>query len=620
MNTLPPKTLDAARDHARLEPSIVPVVEAARAALAGLEQSGISMDDVTRELEVEGVQAFAESIGDVLGSINERAQKAVAALGPLADQVAGRISQLSSDSYLEHFWGKDATLWATDPSAQADIARRMGWLDSPQKARAALPAYCEFAEQVRAAGITRFLVVGMGGSSLAPEVFGSVFGEAKSGARGGVRLGILDSTDPAQVAQAASQFPPDQSLYIVSSKSGGTAEVTAVFDYLWALARGDGSRFAAITDEGTSLQHLATSNAFRRVFVADGTVGGRFSALTDFGLVPAALLGVDLQGLLRRAEWMQAQCKRQLPGARSPGVTLGAALAEAALADRDKLTILADPPISALPNWIEQLVAESSGKEGKGILPVPLEPLDAPSVYGPDRMFVYLRQTGQLDGGVEALLGAGHPALVIDVPDPLALGAEFYRWEVAVATACHILGVNAFDQPDVQESKDRTNSKIQEYRKTRQLQEGAWDADVNTSGAEIAVNSLRRFLQQAGSGDYIAINAYLPRREDIEEELQRLRVIIREQTRLAVTGGFGPRFQHSTGQLHKGGPNSGLFVQIVSDTPTDLEIPDAGMSFGTLIRSQALGDYETLVARKRRVWRLHLSRPEDIALLRRALN
>jgi hypothetical protein len=295
-------------------------------------------------------------------------------------------------------------------------------------------------------------------------------------------------------------------------------------------------------------------------------------------------------------------------------------LGEAALAGRDKLTILADRSLRALPHWIEQLVAESSGKDGKGILPVPLEPLDSPDLYGADRLFVYLRQNGELDDGAEALVHAGNPVITLPLRDSYGIAAEFFRWEVAVAVACHILGVNAFDQPDVQESKDRTGLKIEEFRSRRSLAEGSWDISVDRGVLDpSAVSRLRSYLSQGQPGDFVAINAYLPRRNGEIDELQRLRVRIRERTRLPVTAGFGPRFQHSTGQYHKGGPNTGLYIQIVTDYTRDLTIPAQGMSFGKLIRAQALGDYETLVARDRRVLRVHLSRPEDLRVLREAL-
>ncbi|MFH1184266.1 MAG: bifunctional transaldolase/phosoglucose isomerase [Chloroflexota bacterium] len=620
VNTLPAQTLEAARDHARAEPAISEHLQAARDALAALDRAGISMEDVARELEAEGVEAFATSSTELLQNIEARRQEALRTLDPIAEPVARRIEQLSADSLPTRFHAKDPTLWSDEPAGQAEVSRRMGWTDSPQKARALLPLYRDFAAQVRQAHISRFLVLGMGGSSLAAELFSTLFSASDASDTKAVCLGILDSTDPAQVAKAAVDFPPQESLYIVSSKSGDTAEVTAAFNYLWSQADGDGSHFVAITDDGSSLERLARTLGFRRIFIADSTVGGRYSALTDFGLVPAALLGMDLERLLEGAEWMQRQCGRELAAARSPGIVLGAVLGEAALAGRDKLTILADSPMRSLPHWIEQLVAESTGKDGKGILPVPLDPLDAPKVYGPDRLFVYLRQSGELEAGVDALSRTGFPVITLDVPDAYAVAAEFFRWEVAVAVACHILGVNAFDQPDVQESKDRTSSRIEQMRSTQRLEEGEWDISIGEGVPNLGTSQgMWHFLERARPGDYVALNAYLPCRPENVEELQRLRVLIRERTRVAVTAGFGPRFQHSTGQMHKGGPNTGLFVQIVSEPAEDIDIPGQGMSFGTLIRAQALGDYETLVSRDRRVLRVHLSRPDDLAQLRKAL-
>ncbi|HET6847152.1 MAG TPA: hypothetical protein VFH29_09980 [Anaerolineales bacterium] len=537
----------------------------------------------------------------------------------LAALVSRRLEQLSADGFLERFFAKDPSLWSSSTAGQAEASTRLGWLESPEKARALLPEYRRFAADVRSAGISKFLVVGMGGSSLACEVIGRVF--ASTAEVGKRQLGILDSTDPAQVSRAAQDFPPSSSLYLISSKSGGTTEVMAAFEYFWALAQGDGSRFAAISDEGTSLQALARTKGFRQAFSADSSVGGRYSALTDFGMVPAALLGIDLDRLLSRASQMQDRCGRQVAPAGNPAVALGALMGEAALHGRDKLTLLADPEIETLPNWIEQLVAESSGKDGKGILPVALEPADAPSVYGPDRLFIYLRQSGSLDSAVAALRHAGFPAVTLDVPDAYSIAAEFYRWELAVATACNVIGVNAFDQPDVQESKDRTQKMVSLIEAGGRLDEGAWDVELADEGAfSTGPGRLRAFLEGAGPGDYLAINAYLPRIPQVSAELQRLRVALRERTRLATTVGFGPRFQHSTGQLHKGGRNNGLFIQVVSEPDLNLPIPGRSITFGSLICAQALGDYETLVSRQRRVVRVHLARPADAALLRRLLD
>jgi len=323
---------------------------------------------------------------------------------------------------------------------------------------------------------------------------------------------------------------------------------------------------------------------------------------------------MDLGRLLDRADWMKRQSTKDVPAARNPGLALGAVLGEAATAGRDKLTILADAPASALAGWIEQIIAESSGKDGKGILPVPLEPLDRPGVYGNDRLFVYLKQGGELESGVAALRRAGHPVIEFPLSDPYEAPAEFFRWEIATAVACHILGVNAFDQPDVQDSKERTKAKIAEYKSSGKLVEGDSEIGIRELG------KLSDFLKQAKPGDYVAVNAYLPRTRDMVAELQRLRVAIRARTKCAVAAGFGPRFQHSTGQFHKGGPNKGLFIQIVAEAEKDLQIPTEGMTFGTLIRAQALGDYETLVARGRRVIRVHLSSADEVGALTKALS
>jgi transaldolase / glucose-6-phosphate isomerase len=600
VNTVPPATLDAFRDHGVAAQTILEGVDEARAVLVRLEAAGISMDVVTQELEDEGVKSFADAFTQLLATIDERRKNAASSLGPLLDPVSRQVARLDADSVPSRLWRHDPALWTSDPAGQKEVMIRLGWLDSPEKARALIPVYQSFADQVRKAGIERVLVLGMGGSSLTAEVLSSLLAAAKIEAP--LSLAILDSTDPAQVALAAENYPPDKSLYIVASKSGGTAEVMAAFNLFWDLSKGDGSRFIVTTDPGTTLETLAHERGFSRIFSSDESVGGRFSALTDFGMVPAALLGMDLSRFLDRADWMKQQCGEYVPAARNPGMALGAVLAASALAGRDKLTVLADAPLSALAGWIEQVVAESSGKNGKGILPVPLEPLDLPEVYGKDRLFVYLRQSGELTFGVDALKQAGYPVLEFSIPGPHEAGAEFFRWEIAISTACHILGVNAFDQPDVQDSKLRTNARIADFQKTGKL------ADVELVSVQDAKPALAKLIAQAKAGDYFAINAYLPRNGGMIDALQLMRVAIREKTHCAVTAGFGPRFHHSTGQFHKGGPNNGLFIQIVSDAENDLQIPVQGLSFGTLIHAQALGDYEALKAADRRVLRLQLGR------------
>ena len=625
VNTIPPATLDAFRDHGVATMTLMKDLDKAHEAMAQLEAAGISMDLVTQELEEEGVKAFADAFAQLLATIDERRKNAASALGPLAASVSKRISQLQADSVPARLWNHDPTLWTKDPAGQAEVKIRMGWMDSPDKARQRLKEYQTFAKEIHGEKIDRVLVLGMGGSSLTAEVFSALLAAANIDAP--LSLAILDSTDPGQVAKAAQDYPPDKSLYIVASKSGGTAEVMAAFDYFWKLCKKDGSHFIVTTDPGTSLEALAHKRGFRKIFSADPMVGGRYSALTDFGLVPAALLGMDLNRLLDKADWMKRQCGEHVPAARNPGLALGAVLGESALAGRDKLTILSDPPLSAFAGWIEQIVAESSGKNGKGILPVPLEPIGEAKVYGTDRLFVYLRQTGELDAMIKSLREAGHPVLDFALANPYDVGAEMYRWEIATVTACSIIGVNAFDQPNVESSKKITKAKIAEYQKKGKLREGkpAWKKDgvmvfapSSVSGASLKT-ILNGFLKKAKPNGYVAINAYLPRNAEMTDTLQKLRVAVRARTGNAVTAGFGPRFQHSTGQFHKGGPKNALFIQITVEADKDINIPTEGLSFGTLIRAQALGDYEALIEAKRKVLRVHLPSAKDIALLVAAL-
>src|SRR5688500_4486021 len=625
VNTVPPATLEAFRDHGVAAMTLSRDVDKAQGSISQLETAGISMDVVTQELEDEGVKAFAEAFAQLLATIDERKAKTASSLGPIADSVSKRIAQLEADSVPARLWNHDPTLWTMDPEGQAEVKKRMGWLDSPEKARELVDDYQAFAEEMKQANIERVLVLGMGGSSLTAEVFSSLLATAKIEAP--TSLAILDSTEPAQVALAAEQYPPDKSLYIVASKSGGTAEVMAAFDYFWELSKGDGSRFIATTDPNTSLEALALKHNFRKIFHADESVGGRYSALTDFGLVPAALLGMDLDQLLDRADWMKRQCGEHVPAARNPGLALGAVIGQAALEGRDKLTILSDAPLSAFSGWIEQIIAESSGKDGKGILPVPLEPIGSPDVYGDDRVFVYLRQTGELDESVKVLKSAGHPVIECPISNVYDIGAEIYRWEIATVIACSILGVNAFDQPNVETSKKITKAKIAEYQKNGELKAGrpAWEQDdvavfpsLPISGTNLQT-ILGNYLKNANPDGYVGINAYLPRNSEMINALQEMRVAIRAKTGNAVTAGFGPRFQHSTGQFHKGGPANALFIQITAEPESDFDIPTEGLTFGTLIRAQALGDYEALIEAQRKVLRVHLSSANDLGSLVEAL-
>lgn len=627
VNTVPPATLEAFRDHGVAAMTLSRDVDKAQEEIAQLEAVGISMDVVTQELEDEGVKAFAEAFAQLLATIDERRKNAASSLGPIADSVSKRIALLEADSVPARLWKHDPTLWASnkDTAGQHEVTIRMGWLDSTDKARKKLKEYQSFSDEIIKEKIERVLVLGMGGSSLTAEVFSSLL--AAAGIEGSLSLAILDSTNPTQVALAAEQYPPDKSLYIVASKSGGTAEVMAAFDYFWKLSKQDGSRFIATTDPNTSLEALARKRNFRKIFSADEFVGGRYSALTDFGLVPAALLGMDLNQLLDRADWMKSQCGEHIPAARNPGLALGAVIGESALGGRDKLTVLSDAPLSAFAGWIEQIIAESSGKNGKGILPVPLEPIGSPEVYGDDRIFIYLRQTGEHDESVAALRKAGHPVIQSPISNVYDIGAEMFRWEIATVSACSILGVNAFDQPNVESSKKITKAKIAEYQKKGKLKEGkpAWRKDGVTVFSPTAVTGaslksvLGSFLKKAKLNGYVAINAYLPRNAEMIDALQKMRVAIRAKTGNAATAGFGPRFQHSTGQFHKGGIKDGLFLIITAEPEKDMDIPTEGLTFGTLIRAQALGDYEALIEAKRKVLRVHLPSVEDVVNLLEAL-
>jgi transaldolase/glucose-6-phosphate isomerase len=615
VNTVPPQTLDAFRDHGTAAMTLTEGVDECRAQVAELEKLGISLQKVTDELEEEGVKSFADAFTALLDSLEARRQSAADQATPILATVKEAVATLEAKSAAQRMWQVDPTLWTDDPAGQAEIKIRLGWLKLPESSRAAIAEINAFAKTVRAEGIQNILLIGMGGSSLGPEVFSLVFGAQN--------FAILDSTDPGQVAATATRFTPETTLYIVASKSGGTAEVMAGFDYFYHLSTqkfGDaaGSRFIAVTDPGTSLEKLAQERSFRKVFNADPMVGGRYSALTHFGLVPAGLMGIDLEKFLASAEKMMKQCAADVPAARNPGLVLGTVMGGCALAGRDKLTILADEQLASVGSWLEQLIAESSGKLGKGIVVVDGEPRYEAnsSAYGPDRLFAYLRSDGGLDAFAASLRAAGHPVLTFDLADPYDLGGEIFRWEVATALACALLEVNPFDQPDVQIAKDIAKAKIAEFRANGKLSAGEF---VSSEAPDFA-SVLNNFLANTRPGDYIAINAYLPRNPELDALLQSLRAAVTKKTGLPTTLGFGPRFLHSTGQLHKGGADNGVFLQITADPEADFDIPGQGLTFGTLERGQALGDYEALASRGRRILRIHLPKPGAVGALAETLN
>ncbi len=610
VNTVPPATLAAFIDHGTAGETLSADLEAAHRVIADLEAAGVSLAAATQKLEDDGVRAFADAFTDLLNVVDERRAAAVSQLGPLQDSVKETLAQLEADSVSARMDAHDPTLWTDDPAGQAEVKIRLGWLTLPETSRQLAKEATAFAQEVKEAGITKTLLLGMGGSSLAPEVMARTFNIQPS------TFSILDSTDPAQVAAARELFPPAETLYIVSSKSGGTAETMSAFHYFWQESGADGSHFVAITDAGSNLEKMATERNFRKIFQADSTVGGRYSALTAFGLVPAALMGIDLNQALDRAGRSKGAALSESKG----GMALGAVMGAAALASRDKVTILTDEAFSTFGAWAEQLIAESTGKEGKGILPIEGEPEMPAEKYHADRLFVYLRQDGAQDDFVAALKAANQPVLEIPVPDSYSLFTEFFRWEYATAVACHLLGVNAFDQPNVESAKIMARAQIFAYSQSGALDEGTPILETEDAkfyaNVEITETSLKSafesFLAQAGSGDYISIHAYLPRNAEMQKSLDALRQSIQKKTGLATTLGFGPRFLHSTGQLHKGGANNGLFIQITADAEKDIEIPTQGMSFGTLERAQVLGDYAALDAAGRRVMRMHVASPVQI--------
>jgi glucose-6-phosphate isomerase len=548
----------------------------------------------------------------------------------LREPVAARLQKLEQDGFARRLWEHDASLWKSDPAHKKIISAALGWLGVPTDVRDELDDLRQFCAEVRAEGYTDAVLLGMGGSSLAPEVLRATFGVA----RGYLDLHVLDSTDPAAVLGLSEALDLAHSLFIVASKSGGTTETAsfAAFFYerLQELCGEEAGRhFVAITDEGTSLQRQAVEQDFRAVFVNPSDIGGRYSALSFFGLVPAVLMGLELDHLLDHAADMVESCGPDGPAAENPGLVLGAALGELALRGRDKLTLLVSPALASFGAWVEQLVAESTGKEGTGVLPVDGEPAGAAAAYGDDRAFVYVRLACQPDLAQDQLArdlaAAGQPVITLELEEIGELGGEFFRWEVATAVLGALLGIDPFDQPNVQESKDNTRRLLDEYEKSGGLPEeatGPGDAPVSLPVGDGAVPAaLRALLGRTQAGDYVALQAYVCPHEAVWAQLQRARSLVRDRLHLATTLGYGPRYLHSTGQYHKGGPNNGVFLQLVGHDPVDVAIPGQKYTFGVLKRAQARGDLAALRGHDCRVLRLCLGDdvPAGVERLRQAL-
>jgi len=628
VDTMPPKTIDAFREHGRVADTLGAGVEEAHEIMRRLAAAGIDMAKVTQELEDEGVESFAKSFATLAHEIEVKqaqfraesaAQKESAALGGgFQDGVERALDAAQQHRVAERVWQKDATLWK--PGTKKDdpeISGWLGWLRAPQVGLDAADDLLKFVDDVRREGFTHTVVLGMGGSSLAPEVFARTF-EGGGRRDGYPELLVLDSTDPANVLAIEHAVDLKRTLFIVSSKSGTTTEPNTFHAYFWERVKQagvaePGRQFVAITDAGTPLEKLGNEQKFRRVFTNDPEIGGRYSALSFFGLVPAALAGIDIKELLRRAQAMAERCAAGVAPRENPGVWLGTILGELALAGHDKITFLPSSSLASFGLWGEQLLAESTGKEGKGLIPVAGEEPGLPAVYGDDRLFVYIRvctdHDEALHEAVEALEEFGQPVVRLYLDDVLDLGAEFFRWEFATAVAGAVLGINPFDQPNVQESKDNTKRLLSEFERQGRLAEPEFEAAVcDTQGAEVcrSTANLREFLASVKPGDYLAIMAYLPYEPGIEKALQDARLVLRNRLRVATTLGYGPRFLHSTGQLHKGGPNSGVFVQITAKSDVDAPVPGEKYSFAVLEAAQALGDLQSLQQHGRRVVRLHI--------------
>ncbi len=643
VNTLPPATLQAVLDHARVERTVDADLDQARQDLAQLAELGIELDAITQQLQVEGVAAFQKSFESLMRSIAQKRQRLLMAEGysrSLSERLAAHQpaveaakAELSREKVIERIWALDHTLWKPDP---AEISNRLGWLRAIETSQEAAPRLEALVQELRAEGFTHALLLGMGGSSLAPEVLRKTFGVSA----GYLDLAVLDSTDPGAVLEHANRLDAARTLFIVSTKSGGTVETFSFFKYFynWASAalgaEQVGRHFIAITDPGSKLAETAEQYRFRATLLNDPNIGGRYSALSLFGLTPAALIGVQLQQLLERAQAMAEACGAaevyQNDITLNPAARLGTAIAELAKAGCDKLTLITSPAICSFGDWVEQLIAESTGKDGKGILPVVGETIAEPEFYGKDRGFVYLRLAGDHthDLAALALEEAGHPVIRLEMKDLYDLGAQFFLWEMAVAVAGQRLGIHPFDQPNVESAKVLARQMVAAYQQQGQLPEltpTLREGDIavyDASGAKTLAEAWKAFLSSAQPDAYIAIQAYIHPTTETDASLLALRSCLREKTLLAVTTGYGPRFLHSTGQLHKGDAGRGLFVQITSDPVQDVPIPDeaggekSSITFGVLEAAQALGDRQALLDAGRRVIRFHLGKDALVGLAR----
>jgi len=636
VDTIPPATYDAFREHGRPRASLVEDLESAQDTMETLARVGISMKQATDKLLEDGVKIFADAFDKLLSAVDKHVAKAAPSAvnnqtytlpDDLAKAVKATLEDWKANNKVQRLWARDASLWSG-----TDEGNWLGWLGITDDQLSHQPRFKKIAEDTK--GFSYALLLGMGGSSLCPEVMKLTYGKIA----GHPEMFVLDSTDPAQIKEIEGQVDLSKTIFIVSSKSGSTLEPNIFKQYFFERAKQTvgaaeaGKRFIAITDSGSKMQQVAEHDGFRHIFFGLASIGGRYSALSNFGMIPAAVQGVDVPKFLDRVEEMVHACASVVPADQNPGVILGALMGTLAKAGRDKVTIFASPGIADVGAWLEQLLAESTGKEGRGLVPVDRESIGAPDVYGKDRLFAYLRletaPDAKQDAAVAALEKAGHPVVRIAVPNVYELGQEFFRWEIATAAAGSIIGINAFNQPDVEASKVATRKLTTEYEKNGSLpaetpiltdkgvklytdEKNAAALERAAGGNATLVGYLKAHLDRLKAGDYFAVLGYLHMNDANEAKLQVIRHAVRDKKKIATCLGFGPRFLHSTGQAYKGGPNSGVFLQVTCDDAADLPVPDQKYTFGVVKAAQARGDFQVLADRDRRALRVHLG--SDVA-------
>ena len=634
VDTIPPATFDAFRNHGKPKASLEADLDAAHDVMDTLAAVGISMAKVTDDCRTQAVKLFAEPFDKMLNSVDAKCKVAAGAhVDPqtytlpadVQKEFDAAIDDWKMTGKVRRLWGHDAGLWT-----KSDEASWLGWMGITEDQLSHQDRFVNLANEIKQGGYKHALLLGMGGSSLGPEVLKMTFGKID----GFPELHVLDSTDPAQVKAFEQKVDLSKTVFIVSSKSGSTLEPNIFKQYFYERVKQAvgadkaGSRFIAVTDPGSKFEKVAEADGFHHIYHGVPSIGGRYSVLSNFGMVPAAVMGIDAPKFLDRADVMAVSCSPCVPVDKNPGVVLGLILGTAANKGRDKVTLITSPPISDFGAWLEQLMAESTGKDGKGLIPVDREPLGSPEVYGKDRVFAYIRTDKGFDpaqdAAVDAIAKAGHPVVRIALDDIYNIGQEMFRWEIATAVAGSVIGINAFNQPDVEASKIATRKLTSEYEKSGSLPAESpvltdggvklFTDEKNAAALASAAGSdkslagyLKAHLARLGAGDYFGLLGYIEMNQPHEDKLQAIRKAVRDKKKVATCLGFGPRFLHSTGQAYKGGPNSGVFLQVTCDDKSDLPVPGQKFTFGVVKAAQARGDFTVLADRNRRALRVHLS-------------